>query len=34
VRDRVGNSFAEHDAMVQAIIRGDGELAARLRAST
>jgi DNA-binding GntR family transcriptional regulator len=30
VRDRVGASFAEHDALVDAIIGGDGELAARL----
>jgi DNA-binding GntR family transcriptional regulator len=30
VRDRVGNSFAEHDAVVQAIIRGDGEATADL----
>jgi DNA-binding GntR family transcriptional regulator len=30
VRDRVSNSYAEHDEMVQAIIDGDGELAARL----
>jgi DNA-binding GntR family transcriptional regulator len=30
VRDRVSNSFAEHDQMVRAIIDGDGELAARL----
>ena len=30
VRDRVSNSYAEHDEMVQAIIGGDGELAARL----
>ncbi|QOL48863.1 GntR family transcriptional regulator [Massilia litorea] len=30
VRDRVSNSYAEHDEMVQAILDGDGELAARL----
>ncbi|HEU4375914.1 MAG TPA: FCD domain-containing protein, partial [Telluria sp.] len=30
VRDRLGVSFAEHDAVVQAIIKGDGELAAQL----
>jgi DNA-binding GntR family transcriptional regulator len=30
VRDRVSNSYAEHDEMVRAIIAGDGELAARL----
>ena len=30
VRDRVSNSYAEHDEMVKAIIDGDGELAARL----
>jgi DNA-binding GntR family transcriptional regulator len=30
VRDRVSNSYAEHDAMVRAIVEGDGELAARL----
>jgi DNA-binding GntR family transcriptional regulator len=32
VRDRVSNSFAEHDGVVQAILAGNGELAAeRLR---
>ncbi|MES2149115.1 MAG: GntR family transcriptional regulator [Pseudomonadota bacterium] len=30
VRDRVGNSYAEHDAVVQAIVQGDGEAAAEL----
>ncbi|MCS0807722.1 GntR family transcriptional regulator [Massilia agilis] len=30
VRDRVSNSYAEHDAVVQAIVKGDGELAAQL----
>ena len=30
VRDRVPASFAEHDALVTAIVDGDGELAARL----
>ena len=30
VRDRLGVSFAEHDAVVRAIIKGDGELAAQL----
>lgn len=30
VRDRVRNSYAEHDAVVQAILSGDGELAAKL----
>jgi DNA-binding GntR family transcriptional regulator len=30
VRDRLGVSFAEHDSVVQAIIKGDGELAAQL----
>jgi DNA-binding GntR family transcriptional regulator len=30
VRDRVGNSYAEHDAVVQAIVSGDGERAAHL----
>jgi DNA-binding GntR family transcriptional regulator len=30
VRDRVSNSWAEHDEIVRAIIEGDGELAARL----
>jgi DNA-binding GntR family transcriptional regulator len=30
VRNRVNNSYAEHDQMVQAIIDGDGELAERL----
>ena len=30
VRDRVSNSYAEHDAVVQAILKGDGELAAKL----
>jgi DNA-binding GntR family transcriptional regulator len=30
VRDRVSNSYAEHDEMVRAIVDGDGELAARL----
>jgi DNA-binding GntR family transcriptional regulator len=30
VRDRVSNSYAEHDQMVRAIVAGDGELAARL----
>jgi len=32
VRDRVGNSYAEHDGVVQALLAGDGELTAeRLR---
>jgi DNA-binding GntR family transcriptional regulator len=32
VRDRVGNSYAEHDAVVTALLAGDGELAGeRLR---
>jgi DNA-binding GntR family transcriptional regulator len=30
VRDRVNNSYAEHDGLVRAILAGDGELAARL----
>jgi DNA-binding GntR family transcriptional regulator len=30
VRDRVSNSYAEHDAVVQAIVKGDGERAAQL----
>lgn len=30
VRDRLGNSYREHDGVVQAILAGDGELAARL----
>jgi len=30
VRDRVGTSFSEHDAIVQAIIAGDGERTAAL----
>jgi DNA-binding GntR family transcriptional regulator len=30
VRDRVHNSYAEHDGLVRAILAGDGELAARL----
>lgn len=30
VRNRVNNSYAEHDQMVQAIVDGDGELAERL----
>lgn len=30
VRDRIANSYAEHDAVVAAILAGDGELAARL----
>jgi DNA-binding GntR family transcriptional regulator len=29
VRDRLGHSFDEHDALVQAIARGDGEAAAQ-----
>lgn len=29
VRDRLGNSFEEHDALVRAIMNGDGELAAQ-----
>jgi DNA-binding GntR family transcriptional regulator len=29
VRDRLGTSFQEHDAVVQAIITGDGDLAAQ-----
>ena len=32
VRDRIGNSFAEHDGVVAALLAGDGDLAAeRLR---
>ena len=32
VRDRMGNSLAEHEAIVEAMLKGDGELAAeRLR---
>src|SRR5262245_28099198 len=32
VRDRIGNSFSEHDGVVAALLAGDGELAAeRLR---
>lgn len=30
VRDRLGASFAEHDALVAAILKGDGEQAAQL----
>jgi DNA-binding GntR family transcriptional regulator len=30
VRDRVSNSYAEHDAVVQAVLRGDGDQAAEL----
>ncbi|HEX7986463.1 MAG TPA: GntR family transcriptional regulator [Duganella sp.] len=30
VRDRLGNSYREHDGVVQAILAGDGDLAARL----
>jgi DNA-binding GntR family transcriptional regulator len=30
VRDRIANSYAEHDAVVAAIIEGNGETAARL----
>jgi DNA-binding GntR family transcriptional regulator len=30
VRDRVSNSYAEHDAVVRALVAGDGELAAQL----
>ena len=30
VRDRVNNSFSEHDAVVQAILQGDGNLTANL----
>jgi DNA-binding GntR family transcriptional regulator len=30
VRNRVNNSYAEHDAVVQAIVAGDGERAAQL----
>ena len=30
VRDRLGASLAEHDAVVQAIVKGDGELAAQM----
>jgi DNA-binding GntR family transcriptional regulator len=30
VRNRVGNSYAEHEALVQAIVKGDGEQAAEL----
>ncbi|HEV7816157.1 MAG TPA: GntR family transcriptional regulator [Janthinobacterium sp.] len=30
VRDRVSNSYAEHDEVVQAIIRGDGEATSEL----
>ena len=30
VRDRVANSYAEHDAVVQAILAGDGERVAQL----
>jgi DNA-binding GntR family transcriptional regulator len=33
VRDRVSNSYAEHDGVVQAILRGDGDLAADLTRS-
>jgi DNA-binding GntR family transcriptional regulator len=29
VRDRLGTSFEEHDAMVKAIVKGDGDLAAQ-----
>jgi DNA-binding GntR family transcriptional regulator len=30
VRNRLANSYNEHDGVVQAIVAGDGELAARL----
>jgi DNA-binding GntR family transcriptional regulator len=30
VRNRVSNSYAEHEALVQAIVKGDGEQAAEL----
>ena len=30
VRDRLSNSYREHDGVVQAIVTGDGDLAARL----
>ncbi|USX29157.1 GntR family transcriptional regulator [Oxalobacteraceae bacterium OTU3CINTB1] len=30
VRDRLSNSYREHDGVVQAIVSGDGDLAARL----
>jgi DNA-binding GntR family transcriptional regulator len=30
VRDRLANSYREHDGVVQAIVSGDGDLAARL----
>jgi DNA-binding GntR family transcriptional regulator len=30
VRNRLANSYDEHDGVVQAIVRGDGELAAQL----
>lgn len=30
VRNRLANSYDEHDGVVQAIVRGDGDLAARL----
>jgi DNA-binding GntR family transcriptional regulator len=30
VRNRVSNSYAEHEGLVQAILKGDGELAAQL----
>jgi DNA-binding GntR family transcriptional regulator len=30
VRDRIASSYAEHDAVVQAILNGDGEGAAQL----
>jgi DNA-binding GntR family transcriptional regulator len=30
VRDRLANSYREHDGVVQAILAGDGELAAQL----
>lgn len=30
VRDRISNSYAEHDAVVRAILKGDGDLAAQL----
>jgi DNA-binding GntR family transcriptional regulator len=33
VRDRVSNSYAEHDGVVQAILAGDGERAAELTRS-
>jgi DNA-binding GntR family transcriptional regulator len=29
VRDRLGASFDEHDSMVKAIVKGDGDLAAQ-----